>query len=119
LLQFECHASQLFVYGGIIMEAMREAWTDERLDDLTKRVDRGFIQADGRATKFEDRVDARFEKLEGKLQSRFDRIDNRFERMDERLERFEARMTSRFEWLLRFMLASYVTALIGYFAAHS
>ena len=27
------------------MEAMREAWTDERLDDLTKRVDEGFRES--------------------------------------------------------------------------
>jgi hypothetical protein len=110
---------QPFVYGVIIMEAMREAWTDERLDDLTARVDQGFTRADARTDRFEDQVDARFEqvdtrfeKLGGKLESGFDRIDDRF-------ERFEARMTSRFEWLLRFLLASYVTALIGYFAAHS
>jgi hypothetical protein len=29
---------KLFVYGGTIMDAMREAWTDERLDDLNDRV---------------------------------------------------------------------------------
>ena len=32
----------LFVYSGIIMYTMREAWTDERLDDLSERMDRGF-----------------------------------------------------------------------------
>jgi hypothetical protein len=111
-LQFARPQRQLLVYSGIIVEAMRDAWTDERLDDLATRVDQGFAWADARIDKFEDRVDARFEKLEGKLESEFDRIDDRF-------ERFEARMTSRFEWLLRFLLASYVTALIGYFAAHS
>ena len=28
------------------MEAMREAWTDERLDDLSRRMDRGFDRVD-------------------------------------------------------------------------
>ncbi len=28
------------------MEAMRKAWTDERLDDLAARVDRGFDRVD-------------------------------------------------------------------------
>ena len=34
---FGTHALKRFVYGGI-MESMREAWTDERLDDLNDRV---------------------------------------------------------------------------------
>lgn len=38
------------------MEAMREAWTDERLDDLSRRVDRGF-----------DRVDADLRALNGRF----------------------------------------------------
>jgi hypothetical protein len=38
------------------MEAMRNAWTDERLDDLSRRVDRGF-----------DRVDADLRALKGRL----------------------------------------------------
>lgn len=45
------------------MEAMREAWTDERLDDLSRRMDRGF-----------DTVDARFDKVD----ARFDRMEDRF-----------------------------------------
>lgn len=35
----------LFVYSGIIMY-MREAWTDERLDDLSERMDHGFDRVD-------------------------------------------------------------------------
>jgi hypothetical protein len=115
LLQSARHTAQPFVYGAIIMEAMREAWTDERLDDLRDQVDRRFDQVDIRFDKVDakfDKVDARFDKFEDKVEAGFERIDDRF-------ERFEARMTSRFEWLLRFLLASYVTALIGYFAAHA
>ena len=49
---------------GAIMEAMRNTWTDERLDDLANRMDRAF-----------DRVDVRFDKLE----ARFDKLDTRFD----------------------------------------
>jgi hypothetical protein len=38
------------------MEAMRNAWTDERLDDLSERMDRGF-----------DRVDADLRALGGRF----------------------------------------------------
>jgi len=88
------------------MEAMREVWTDERLDDLSDRMDRDFA-----------RVDARFDRFEGEVERRFDKVDARFDKLDDRLERFEARMTSRFEWLMRLMLAGYVTALLAVLAA--
>jgi hypothetical protein len=48
------------------MELMREKWTDERLDDLNQKVDRGF---DAMERRFEA-VDRRFEALE----RRFDRM---------------------------------------------
>jgi hypothetical protein len=41
----------------------REAWTDERLDDLTKRVDKGFEQVDKRF----EHVDKRFEEVKGEI----------------------------------------------------
>jgi len=42
------------------MDAVREKWTDERLDDLNKKVDDGFLRVDGRF----NRVDERFIHLE-------------------------------------------------------
>lgn len=41
---------------GVIMEAMREAWTDARLDDLNHKVD-----------DLAHRVEARFDRLEGRF----------------------------------------------------
>jgi tetrahydromethanopterin S-methyltransferase subunit G len=52
----------------------REKWTDERLDDLNKKVDDGF--ADVKAE-----MRGRFDSLEG----RFDKIDERFDRMQQTL----------------------------------
>ena len=46
------------------MQTMRESWTDERLDDLNAKVDRGFE----------------------KMERRFDRIDEKFDRIDEKFE---------------------------------
>jgi hypothetical protein len=43
-----------------IMEAMRNAWTDERLDDLAGRVDTGFARLE---TRF-DKLETRFDKLQ-------------------------------------------------------
>jgi hypothetical protein len=57
---------------GARMPTMRESWTDERLDDLNVKVDRGF-----------DRVDARFDRLETDIDARFDKIDARFENLNQ------------------------------------
>ncbi|HEU4943540.1 MAG TPA: hypothetical protein VFT10_00095 [Solirubrobacterales bacterium] len=50
------------------MEAMREAWTDGRLDDLNHKVDEGFR-----------RVDMRFEAMQTHMDKRFDALDKRFD----------------------------------------
>lgn len=48
----------------------REAWTDERLDDLNARVDRGF-----------DEVKGEIRDLRAEMNSRFAAVDARFDSM--------------------------------------
>jgi len=45
------------------MMVTREAWTDERLDDLNIKVDDGFARMEGRF----DKMDARFDKMDGRF----------------------------------------------------
>jgi hypothetical protein len=52
------------------MEAVREKWTDERLDDLNERVGEGFR-----------RVGDEFRALCGEMNSRFDAMDAKFDAM--------------------------------------
>jgi hypothetical protein len=59
------------------MHVMRKSWTDERLDDLSHRVDRGF-----------DRVDADIRGLRAETKAGFERVDERFEAMHRLLLRF-------------------------------
>jgi hypothetical protein len=57
------------------MVAVRDKWTDERLDDLNHRVDDGFRRMDERFVQVDERfahVDARFESLEREMNRRFD-----------------------------------------------
>ncbi len=56
------------------MYRMKESWTDERLDDLNAKVDRGF-----------EKVDAHFTEMEQRLDQRFDRIERHFEGIDQRI----------------------------------
>ena len=112
------------------MQAMREAWTDERLDDLTNRVDEGFVRADARTDRFEDQVDARLAQVDARFDKLEERVDNGFDRMardmrDLRVElrgemdtRF-GRLESRFDWLQRMMVAGYLTAVLGFIATRA
>lgn len=47
---------QLFVYA-VNMEAMRQSWTDERLDDLSQRMDSGFARVDADLRALNSRFD--------------------------------------------------------------
>jgi hypothetical protein len=106
-----------------MMEAVRDKWTDERLDDLNAKVDRGFerVDADLRALRVETRTE--FGALRGEMKAGFERVDARFEKMDERFEkiderfgRMEERMDERFEALHRLLFraaAVLIVALVG------
>jgi archaellum component FlaC len=68
-----------------------ESWNDDRLDELSRRVDAGFEKA---ATKEEmnrrfDEVDRRFDDVDrrfGEVGKRFDKIDTQLERVNDRLD---------------------------------
>jgi len=76
------------------MEAVRESWTDERLDD------------------FRVHVDSRFDGLD----QRFDAIDTRFEMVDRDIRGLRAEMNGRFNSLERTLMqlgGGLAIALIG------
>jgi DNA repair exonuclease SbcCD ATPase subunit len=66
----------------------REAWTDERLDDLKENVNQRFDVVDRRF----DKVDERFDKVD----RRFENVDERFDKVDRRFEKVEAEMKAGF-----------------------
>jgi DNA anti-recombination protein RmuC len=75
------------------MEAMRESWTDERLDRLSHRVDEGFSRVDHRF----ELVDQRFEQVDQRFEQvdqRFEQVDQRFEQVGKRLDRIETDLRS-------------------------
>ncbi len=82
-----------------MMEVMREAWTDDRLDDLSRRVEDGFnrVDADLRELRVETKTELtalrgemnnRFEVLQDRFDARFDRIDARFDALQRVLFQF-------------------------------
>jgi hypothetical protein len=67
------------------MNAVREKWTDERLDDLNDRVTDGFR-----------RVDNEFRALRAEMNGRFDAVDAKFDAMQKLMIQLFAGMIGTF-----------------------
>lgn len=91
------------------MEAVREKWTDERLGDLSQRVDRGFEAVERRF----EAIDRRFEAVD----RRFEAMERRFERVDERLDSMTRVMTQGFVATGAAMITGFL-ALAGLIVAY-
>ena len=61
----------------------REAWTDERLDDLKENVNQRF-----------DEVDKRFDRMESGMNDRFDKVDKRFVSIEKNFDLIHQRFDS-------------------------
>jgi len=81
------------------MEAMRESWTDERLDDFRAETARRF-----------DTIDRRFDKID----ERFDKIDERFERIDAKFDRVDARFDDLYRAVIFLGGGAIVTFVVGF-----
>jgi hypothetical protein len=143
-LQFAQTPPQHLVYSGIIVEAMREHWTDGRMDDLVQRVDNGFVQVDARFAQVDTRfaqVDARFAEVHEDIAAL--RVDNRELRRDmatlglglqgematlgnelrSEMSQLATRkelqaLNKRFDDLNRTLIAATLTGIIALFASH-
>lgn len=106
------------------MEAMREAWTDDRLDNLNGKVDAGFARMDARFNAMEARMDQRFDAMQAHFDKRLDtmqahldkRLDTMQVHLDTRLEgqdrRFEA-IDERLDGLQRILVVTQMTFILG------
>jgi hypothetical protein len=84
------------------MEAMRDSWTDERLDDfraetarrfdeLDRRVDNGFNRVDADVRRLRDDAEGEFAVIRREMKDGFEAVDKRFEKVDERFEKLDGR----------------------------
>jgi tetrahydromethanopterin S-methyltransferase subunit G len=76
----------------------REKWTDERLDDLAGRVDRGFAEVKGEIGDLRTEMNGRLDSVNGRFDS------------------FQAEMNSRFDsmqWTMIIGFASIVASVVG------
>lgn len=82
-------------------------WTDDRLDDLARRMDKGFdrVDADIRALRTEVgalhvRIDGRFDEMNGRIDGRFDEMNRRFDALHRTMIQFGASLIASFVGLV-------------------
>ena len=92
----------------MVVMTPREKWTDERLDDLNEKVDRGFADTKAEMKEFRGEMDARFDKVD----ARFDKVDARFDKLDERFDKLDERFDSLYKVLL-VVAGAIIAAMIG------
>ncbi|HEY8808932.1 MAG TPA: hypothetical protein VIM28_02820 [Solirubrobacterales bacterium] len=106
------------------MEAMRESWTDDRMDDLNGKVDglrlemrtefrafRGETKDEFKAVRGEMKEE--FATVRGEMKAGFDKIDERSEKVDERFEKMDERLLQIYQAMLAFCGVA-MAALIGF-----
>jgi len=89
------------------MEAMRQSWTDDRMDDLSEKV--GRVDDDLRALRLETRTE--FAAVRGEMKEGFDKVDARFDRVEHRFEKMEDRFAALNRTLMQ-MAAGVIGTLI-------
>ena len=75
----------------------REAWTDERLDDLKENVNQRF-----------DAVDRRFDEVD----KRFDKVDARLDKIDGRIDSMQRTMIICFSGMTTSIVVSVIAAAL-------
>jgi hypothetical protein len=85
------------------MDAMRDAWTDARLDDLngrigdmSRRMDEGFNRVDSKVDAMRADLDSKFDGMRADFDSKFDAMRTDF---DSRFDGMRADTDSRFDGL--------------------
>lgn len=112
LWQFANTPPQLIVYSEI-MEAVRQTWTDDRMDDLVKRVDDGFAQVDLRFAQAHEDIRELRRRMEE--ESKELRSENKALASELRVETntLRSEMNRRFDALQTTLIAAVSSGFIG------
>jgi hypothetical protein len=79
------------------MEAMREAWTDDRLDDLANRMDQGFDRMDRDARELRAEMKAGFERVDRQIADVRTEMKAGFDRVEDEFREVRAEMKAGFD----------------------
>jgi ribosome recycling factor len=97
----------------MVVMAPREKWTDERLDDLNKKVDKGFEETKAEFKDVRREMKEGFARVDGEFKDVRRDMDVRFTKVDERLDKVADRFLDLNRILLGGTLAIIATLIGG------
>ena len=95
------------------MEAMRQSWSDDRLDDLQLEMRAGFARLEQQIQQNTKQIDRRFEHID----NRFEHMDTRFAQVATGIGRVDGRIDSQAR-AITYLATVMFTTMAGLFAAH-
>jgi hypothetical protein len=93
--------------------AMRDAWTDEKLDHLNEKVDGGFVRIDQRMNQEFSRIDQGLDREFGQMDQRMGRIEAGLDKLNDGPFAFHRTMLLGMFGLLGVTIAAVVTAVVA------
>ena len=90
----------------MVVMTERPSWSDERLDDLSKRMDEGFHRNDVEHQEFRREMKAGFDAMNA-------RFDARFDAMNERLEKFAQMLIVIGAGLIGTLVTALISAIVA------
>jgi uncharacterized protein Yka (UPF0111/DUF47 family) len=74
------------------MEAMRQSWSDDRLDDLQLEMRGGFARLETQIQQRIDQVEKQIELMEKRMDQRFEQVEQRLGQVEKRVDRVDERV---------------------------
>ncbi|HYP55865.1 MAG TPA: hypothetical protein VEQ41_06155 [Solirubrobacterales bacterium] len=96
------------------MEAMRQSWTDERLDDFREETARRFEEARAETARRFDEVERRLDTVDADMRELRSTMSAGFDRVDTRLDRMDARLDALSQAIFKFGGGALVTFVVGF-----
>jgi hypothetical protein len=94
------------------MAVPREKWTDDRLDELSTKVNDGFARADKKMDAGFARVDGDIRELKGEMNQRFEKVDQRFDKVEGKIESLDSKFDTKFDGLNKTLLGAAVSVIV-------
>ncbi len=91
------------------MAVMGQTWSDDRLDELSLRVQNGFAQVDRRF----ERMGQRFDAFEERCDERSAEANRRLEQVEHRIETLEERHYALHKLMLQASIGMMVTVIVA------
>lgn len=97
------------------MSAVREAWTDERLDDLRESVNTGFAQTRADHAELRGELKTQVAELREEMRAGVTELRQESTGLRGEMQAGFERMDRRFDWLTRTIVAALIGLVISHF----